>query len=62
MVQLGKYMCAITGGDKDKAYDSIQKYADKRLFKQIQTMGKVKIFRYLIYMMYFIHGLRNFNR
>lgn len=62
MVQLAKYMCAITGGDKEKAYNSIQKYAEKRLLKQAQTSGKVKLFRYLIYMMYFIHGLRNFNK
>lgn len=62
MVQLGKFMCAMTGGDKHKAYHSIQKFAEKNLFKRAQGLGKAKILRYLIYVMYFIHGFRTFNR
>lgn len=62
MVQLGKFMCAITGGNKTKAYESIQKYAEKTMLKKAQALGKNKLYRYLLLLMYFIHGFKIFNR
>ncbi len=62
MVQIGKFMCSITGGNKAKAYESIQKYAEKAMLKKAQALGKNRIYRYLILLMYFLHGFRTFNR
>lgn len=62
MVQVAKFICAISGGNKIKAYNSIQKYADKHMFKRAHGIGKIKMHKYLVYMTYFIHGLKVFER
>lgn len=45
-----------------KAYESIKKFADKYMFKRAYSIGKTKMHRYLVYILYFLHGFKIFDR
>jgi len=63
MIQLSKALNSFTGiHNKVKAYESIQSYADQFMFKRASSIHKYKLHRYLIYILYFLHGFRIFNK
>lgn len=62
MVTITKFLNALTGGNKNKAYDSITKFAEKIMFKRAHGLGKIKLYRFELYIMYIMHGLKIFDR
>jgi len=62
MIQLGICMHAFSGGNRQKAHDSIKAYAEKTMLKRVHGIGKQKLYRYLIYITYFMHGFKNFDK
>lgn len=62
MVTISKFMNALAGGNKSKSYESIVKFAEKSMFKRAHTLGKLKLYRYELYIMYILHGLKIFER
>lgn len=62
MIQLNKCMHAFFGGQRMKAYESIKAHAEKTMLKRAHGIGKQKIYRYLVYITYFMHGFRIFDK
>ena len=59
MIQMSKFMQAIQSGHRNKAYESIVKYAEKNMFKRAVT-NKIKMYKYFIFILFAIHGLKIF--
>lgn len=51
-----------SGGNKIKAYESIKNYAEKSMLKRAHGISKAKMYRYLVYIIYFLHGFRVFDK
>ena len=64
MIQISKCLNFISNNfkDKTKVYDSLQKYAEKTMLGRIQGVNKLKVYRYLIYYIYFAHCFKIFNK
>ena len=62
MIQLSKALgCSPPPPPKYKVYSSIENYASKDMMRRANTLGKQKLHRYMVYLVYFMHGFRVFN-
>ena len=62
MIQLSKALgCFAADTPKSKVYYSIESYASKEMMRRANTLGKQKLHRYMVYLVYFMHGFRVFS-
>lgn len=66
MIQLGKCLNIFSPNNANinrmKVYESIEKYAEKFMIKKVAGLGKMKLNRYLIFLLYFFHCFKVFNK
>ena len=60
MIQMCKFMHAVQGGNKSKAYESIIKHAEKTMFKKAIGISKLKLYRYFVFIVFVLHGFKIF--
>ena len=62
MIQINKFINAMMGANRNKAYDSITKHADKHMLKKAMNIGRLRLYKYFLFITYVMHGFKIFDR